>query len=371
MCAYIKSVLNGTVCAVSDANPSNIYKVARWHNLSAITYMALDESDAFNTLDELREKWSQEKDKAVRKNIMFSTARAQILSELEKNGIWYMPLKGTVLAGMYPKLGMRQMADNDILFDENKREDVKNIMESLGYSCETYGSSNHDVYQKAPIYNFEMHTSLYGEGHKTELQDYYKNVRSRLIKNDGCEFAYHFSNEDFYVYFVTHGFKHYDDGGTGLRFLVDLYVYLSKKQSDMDFNYVEKELCKLGISDFEKDCRALAHEIFGADKDFEFEKLSDEHKKMFSFFAESGTYGTLENKVESGLAKQGKFKYLILRLFPGHKVLQVYHPIFKHKWLMPIGWLYRVWVVMRSRPKKIKAEMKAVLRSDRKKNSEN
>lgn len=44
-----------------------------------------------------------------------------------------MPLKGVILKELYPKIGMRQMSDNDILFDETYRKDVVRFMKNKGY----------------------------------------------------------------------------------------------------------------------------------------------------------------------------------------------------------------------------------------------
>lgn len=54
------------------------------------------------------------------------------------------------------------MADQDILYDSSRQNDVMNIMLGLGYSAESIGKSHHDVYHKPPIFNFEMHTALFG-----------------------------------------------------------------------------------------------------------------------------------------------------------------------------------------------------------------
>ena len=40
----------------------------------------------------------------------------------------------------------------------------------------------------------------------------------------------HFTDEDFYVFIVAHEYKHFADlGGTGIRNLVDRYVYLNTR----------------------------------------------------------------------------------------------------------------------------------------------
>lgn len=86
-----------------------------------------------------------------------------LFAELDAAEIWHMPLKGTVLQHMYPVYGMRQMSDRDILFDAERAEDVKTIMEEMGFSTEHFGTSHHDVYHKEPVSNFEMHSALFGQ----------------------------------------------------------------------------------------------------------------------------------------------------------------------------------------------------------------
>ena len=155
--------------------------------------------------------------KAVRKVAVFDVERALILKEMEKAGIWDMPLKGSVLKSLYPKIGMRQMADNDILCDPARMSDVCTIMESLGYSTNsTFGLSTHDIYFKPPVCNFEMHRALFGYGHDQRLVDYYQDVKSRLILNEGSQYGYHFRDEDFYLYMLAHAYKHFSNCGTGL-----------------------------------------------------------------------------------------------------------------------------------------------------------
>ena len=90
-----------------------------------------------------------------------------------------MPLKGSILKEWYPKFGMREMADNDILFDATRRQQVRNIFANRGYSIESYNKGNHDAYEKPPIYNFEMHVALFHEDCST-LQKKYENVVDRL-----------------------------------------------------------------------------------------------------------------------------------------------------------------------------------------------
>ncbi len=91
-------------------NLDEIAKVAMHHTISSMICMALESAGIkINTLVD-------QKNKAIRKVMLLDRERQQIFSKLDEAGIWYVPLKGVLLKEMYPVFGMRQMADNDILF---------------------------------------------------------------------------------------------------------------------------------------------------------------------------------------------------------------------------------------------------------------
>ena len=69
---------------------------------------------------------------------------------------------------------MRQMSDNDILFDANFCDEIEEYMKSQGYEAVSVGVGNHDVYEKEPALNFEMHRSLYGKAHDRNWEEYYR-----------------------------------------------------------------------------------------------------------------------------------------------------------------------------------------------------
>ena len=54
-----------------------------------------------------------------------------------------------------------------------------------------------------------MHRSLFGKGHETKMQEYYSDIKARLIPNEGSKYGYHFSPEDFYIYMIAHEYCHY------------------------------------------------------------------------------------------------------------------------------------------------------------------
>lgn len=341
-----------------------LYKAAKSHLLTAVVGYALESADIHE------HAFMQAKAKAIRKLGLMDAEMAVLFDRLEQAGIWYVPLKGTVLKDYYPAYGLRQMADHDILFDEAYAEEVKAIMEDMGFASEHFGAGNHDCYYKEPVCNFEMHRSLFGKGHETKMQEYYGDIKTRLLPDDGSKYGYHFSPEDFYIYMIAHEYKHYSAGGTGLRSLLDTYVYLKKVTLDME--YVAAQMEKLGIRGFEELNRSLSFHIFA--DGMAIEDLPEKEAEMLSFVQKSGTYGTMENSIRNRMkkmiGKQGhvtvrmKLKYYINRLFPKQELLYPWYPAAKHKVLIPFVWVFRLLRALLVRGKRVIGEIRIVERQD-------
>lgn len=92
-----------------------------------------------------------------------------------------MPLKGLTVRNYYPSPAMREMSDNDILFDKNFEDLIRKFMKKQGYK--TKADYRHINCEKKPCFRFEIHMNLYVEGDNENLYKYYKNVNERLIKD--------------------------------------------------------------------------------------------------------------------------------------------------------------------------------------------
>ncbi len=356
-------------CAVNEVQPDankvcemdteQLYKLSKFHTLTAITAFALESCGMENN------EFKQAKEKAIRKNMFLDSERMKLFTHFEQNGIWYMPLKGSILKDLYPKYGMRQMADNDILFDSKYRSTVKDYFHANGYKVVSYAHENHDVYEKPPVLNFEMHTSLFVKHHDKEWWEYYGDIKSKLVIDEDSNFGYHFSDEDFYIYITTHEYKHYAEGGTGLRSLLDCYVFLRKKSETLGWEYIEAECEKLGIADFEKQSRALAEKVFGTGEKAE---LTEEDKQMLEKYLYSGTYGTLEKLISSRMekyaektGKASKISYALNRLFPDKEWYEAYKPFYnRHPYLKPFFVIFRLFRGVFFRRNKVTAEFRVL-----------
>ncbi|SDB24399.1 Uncharacterised nucleotidyltransferase [Ruminococcaceae bacterium FB2012] len=332
---------------------SKLYEVAEKHSLTAITAYALESAGVVD------EKFTQAKAKAIRKNILLDVEREKVLSELEKAGIWYMPLKGIILKEYYPKIGMRQMADNDFLFDKTRQNDIRNIMLSCGFRVESFDKSKHDVYFKKPVSNFQMHVSLFEIDSKSVMYNYFKDIDKRLVSDNNSCFGRTFTDEDYYIYIKAHEYNHYSSSGTGLRNLVDTYIYIKRFGNNLNWKYLSTKFAKLGMTDYEKGTQTLSLDLFDG------RRLSDSDKKLLDYFIFSGTYGNTKNKISNSIAKKqgSKARYVFDRIFLPRKAIEKQYPFFyEHKLLLPTLPFYRLFRGLRHNKARIIIELKTLIK---------
>lgn len=382
-----------TSCALHGITPDEatvdamdfeaVFDQAKRHKMLSITCIALEAY--WKKLDpELMKKWRLSVNQTVKSGFLCSVEREKLYRFMDENEIAYLPLKGIVLQDIYPKLGMRQMLDNDILIDINKRHLVRDYMIENGYKIEGYGTAMHDVYMKPPVFNFEMHVYLVTELVDPVFYNYYLDIWRRLERPDKNKYEFRFSKDDFYIHLLVHIYKHFTyAGGVGLKPLTDIYVYLGKYRDVLDRHYLDEELNKLKLTAFEKSIRALSNKIFEPDSvkgttissrgTTISSRLSDDEKELLKFFIDSGAFGRKDvlyrgkiNRFANGDGKitgGSKIKYFLNRLFPtGIYIKDTYPFFYKHKALVPVMWIYRFFSKIFVKFKRIKKEIKFIMK---------
>ena len=349
----ISSVLNGTPLTIdNDIDIKSIYRLAKAHSLLSIVTSGLEPTEFFKTLPEnVQNAFLVHKMACIRKSISFDCERAQILQKMDELHISYLPLKGVITNKLYPEPGMREFADNDIWYDKAYQKQVIQIFKDRGYEVESVNKCHHDAFTKKPFYNFEMHRTLIdNEPALRRLSDYYdNNLKTLMILDDGSDYAHHLNDNDFYVYQIVHGYKHFVHSGNGLRFVMDIYRYNQLKGESLDWDYIKGELSKMDLVEFEKKIRDLSIAVFTN------ATLTEEQDNMLNYILGSGTYGTVENSVHNKMeeAKGSRIKFIWHRLYPGWQWCKKYHPFFACTFifipLLIIGRIFKALFVKRDK----------------------
>lgn len=372
-------------CALSGQRPDpdrvlamdleGLYRLSQFHSLGALVYTAVE--SAFGgkpPRDRLPAGWRQTRDAAQRNALLFAAERRALETYCEEAGIWYLPLKGTVLQTDYPRLGLREMVDNDILFDPAYRRQIHDWFVARGYRAEHYGVGPDDGYQKPPVFNFEMHTALFERERFPQWAAYFDGALRRLLPREGTRMGRCFTGEDFFLYLLAHMYKHYAGGGTGLRSLVDVYVFRQAHGQALDPARLQEGLAQLGLEDFARRTCRLADRVLGGTG-----PLAPGDRQALGYYLTSGTHGTRGHRMQNELralagadrpvTNTTRARYFWHRLFPDRLALQYWcslrAPFFlRHPRLLPLARPYRlVYSVTHGKQKNALRELHALWKS--------
>lgn len=276
--------LNGSVPEDIPAECAweTVYGLAAQNGVLGLVWEAAKHLDSIPV--GLRSTWERAANSIFIRNVQLDADRAEIVERLAEKGISYLVLKGAALLSHYPSLSMRSMSDNDVLFGyvepdsdggylvrgaseeeraaslEEAGQVVRNVMRDMGYSVLEHSGDVCDIqFSKAPYYRYEMHFALM-ERHRP-YYFYFANPWKRAVpigdEKPGKGREFRFSDEDQYVYMIVHAYKHENMGGEGIRILGDIAVSLRSAGEGFDLDYVEDELSRMGLSDFERSLREL------------------------------------------------------------------------------------------------------------------
>ena len=183
---------------------------------------------------------------------------------------------------------------------------------------------------------------------------YYADVWSRFQPVN--EYRYCMTDEDFYIYQLLHTMKHFSSGGTGIRSVLDVFVYLHAKPS-LDLSYIERELTSLGLLTFHQTLVALAETYFGG------AALPADLQEVSNYVLGSGTYGVFSQTItnHASTARGGKLGFYLRRAFPGYRFMAEKYPSLRRFPLaLPLYWLRRLWRAAFGQNKQMRREVQAV-----------
>lgn len=334
----IKSVILNKTININNLNIEEIIRYAKFHSLEYIIYLSLKKIN----IDENTEIFKMfEKTAKVNayKSVVQDIEYDIIINAFEKASIKHLPLKGSIIRKMYPNIQWRSMADLDILIPVDDLKKAGDVLKELGYNADHLGG-NHDSYVKKPYMNIELHRAMIDEAYN--VNNYYDNIWNIVKREESSEYLYKLSDEDFFIFLIAHAAKHFSGGGTGIRTIIDIYVYLENKE--LDFQYIYQELEKMELVKFCKLFIAISNYIF---KDQINEFSVEDLELIIDYVEKCGTYGTIANsgaqEMDNEDIEKGKKKVILKRLFPPFSIMKRRNPILKKiPILLPWFWFTRL-----------------------------
>lgn len=247
-----------------------------------------------------------------------------VCAALDGAEIGYMPLKGSVIRGLYAQSWLRQSCDIDILVKDEDLECAVSVLESVG--CKAEGKGFHDVSLRfADGTHIELHFSLAEGMEQTDevLAEVWQNA-----ENEGGRYA---MNTEFLLFYHTaHAAYHFLHGGCGVKEVLDFAVM--QRRAEYDENLLNELLQRGGLARFYTGLNGLADTWFLG------QPPTALTEKMTAFLLRGGAYGCTQNLVAAQQQTQGgKVRYAFRRVVLPFRQLKTLYPILeRHKWLAPM-----------------------------------
>lgn len=228
------------------AKDMNFFDFCMSHKLEGMVYEYLTRIGrndlSVKSISYFRDKYNQ----GILNNAAQQYYFEMITKAFEKNGIDYLPMKGMIMKALYPSADLRCSSDIDVYVGSENAEKCRPIMESMGFENSSFG----DLY---PSDNYRIDKFSYIELHRKLINNKYKwqnecnKITDRIVKKQGHEYV--MSDEDFYIFMICHIAKHVSFGGSGIRAVLDVWVYLNKFKN-LNWEHINSVLERCDLTDF-------------------------------------------------------------------------------------------------------------------------
>lgn len=331
----LSCVLNGTkpVPPEEDVDWNSLLRLSEFHSVAgmlsyAVNLLPIDKrpKDDVNNLFRHYQGLSL----VAESNVAIETE--SLLNILSSAGVRVLPVKGYVLKNDYPIPAMRSMTDVDIIYDANKKQQVKEVFSQRGYDFSEVGGELN--FAKGDLFHYELHASK--EKSEATKHTCFSDVLSRAVYSDNSLVG-SLSNEDFYVFVLNHLARHFTSGGAGVRMVMDVYVFCKAHYAELDKSFLHTELENMGLVKFEEVIRELAYNWFSGG-------VPDTDSFLADYILCACTFGvTRDAFIQSAIKEESKTgkkstpaKAFMRKIFPQYKYIAEIYPIAeKHKIMYP------------------------------------
>lgn len=268
-------------------------------------------------------------------------------------------MKGIICRSLYgDRADFRPSGDEDILIEKQDYEKAAKILEACGYQKESDPDKDMTVIQEVTFYSedlvVELHLNPFGQDSamREKMNDWFRDVfRSEETVNINGVLVRTMTPTDHFLFLVFHAFKHFTDGGFGVRMMLDILLFAERYEDRIDWSYVSRGLNDAGAAGFYADLVELGNMYLGFSLAQRYAsvcpaELLDDMFRMGIFGNSTGVDCTAGRMVADTVQKNGKTgrttTYFRL-LFPSWKTWYSWKPYLKDRpWMIVPEWFHRI-----------------------------
>lgn len=344
--SMVRARMNGQELPKPDpARLAAIALIAREHKLEPFVYQWLMElpQQEGPVLREL----APGAYRAIYRDAQFDFVRLQIAQVLAEHGIDHVFMRGVCLKENYPDPTLRTMSDIDILVKASDFSRIRKAMVALGAEL-CRGDGNHRTFRFPEGVTVEFHPNLI-----------HCSCPVGTLVNPGWQYVPEgqpageqiMTDEGFYINVMAHLANHFVAGGVGVRFVLDIWVCRHLRSPQMDRQWVEQELQRVGLLEFARNMEDLAEWWFsGGPETPVLQALAD-------YIFSSGSHGEEDRAMLNAIClspKKSRGSALWHKIFyPRQDLENRFDWVIGRPWLLPVAWIVRAWKALTGRWGKI------------------
>lgn len=331
----VKASVTGALFSLTEEPDwSAFLSLAKAHKLEALAFDGLQKSGIGQPV-EIQQQLNTAYMQVIFRDAQLEHVKSQLQSALVAAGVDHVFLKGSVLKHSYPIPAMRTMTDMDILVHTEDYEAIDRVCAALGGQSQA-GDGNHRNFYFPNGVKIEFHPNIV---HQASPVGTDINPGWQYAKKEPAFGTMELTEEGFYMSILCHLVDHFVDGGIGIRFILDVWVFRNLRKAPMDRAFVEQELEKFGLLEFVKNIERLSEAWFG---DGESDPILEE---LAEYIITSGSHGIADRAMLNAvsLSKGGsKASAFWEKVFYPRQELEDRYPWCKGKaWLLPAAWCTR------------------------------
>lgn len=162
---------------------------------------------------------------------------------------------------------------------------------------------------------------------------------------------------------MEHFAKHFNESGSGIRFVLDIYIFLEAKKKELHPEYLKKKQKELGLEEFCREMEEIAYRWFDGRPEIRDSKYETVILLAGIFGIRQWAYAGQQKKYLEKYKNPriAKGMYLLGRLFPDYHAMAAQYPFLrKLPVLLPVTWILRALRLIKTRRTVIKGELGAL-----------
>lgn len=283
-----------------------------------------------------------------------------VIAEAEKTGMSICVVKGVAVASLYANPDYRISSDTDILINPKDEKKLSEFLKSKGYNVVKRNKNDHHMKATHPIGGLlEVHVALNDDlferlafNDKVSYDEPYEPLK--LGKNT----IHTLGINDNLMYLTAHYIRHFVNGGSSIRQMMDLLLYMKKYEDKIDFDKYNKLLKELKYDKLIDAVKSIGAKYFGMDFEVNSQDIIDvllEDCEKCGLFGSCSEHSTNVNNAfyqRRNVVSAFKLKFLYYfksehtifkRIFPSQKTLiKMGYKYAKNKSLTPFAWIHKL-----------------------------